>query len=62
MNLTPILLGAALGCGALLCWQGIRRLTNKDLPEPERRKGLWYLYAGLAATGGSMLAFGFIGN
>lgn len=62
MNLAPILLGAALGFGALLCWQGIRRLTNKDLPEPERRRGLWYLNGGVLLAAGSMAAFGFMGT
>lgn len=62
MNPTPIILGAALGGGALLCWHGVRRLTNLDLPEAERRKGLWYLNGGILLAAGSMMVFGFVGR
>jgi len=61
MNLLPIALGAGLGLGLLLCWQGFRRMTDKSLEEPARRKGLWRLNAGVVLAAGSMVAFTWIG-
>ena len=50
----PTLLGAALGCGALLIFVGIRRLSNRKLDEAARRKGFWSLNAGLVLAAVSM--------
>lgn len=61
MNLLPLALGAALGLGILLCWQGFRRMTDKELGDGERRKGLWRLNAGLLVAALSMLAFALAG-
>lgn len=61
MNLVPIALGAALGLGVLLCWQGIARLTDKGLDDSARRRGLWRLNAGLLVAILSVLAFTWVG-
>ncbi len=62
MNLLPIALGAGLGLGLLLCWQGFRRMTDKSLEETARRKGLWRLNAGVVLAACSMVAFTWIGQ
>lgn len=54
MTWLPILLGLALGGGALLSYQGFRRLTNKDLDEAARRSGFWFLNGGLVLMAVSM--------
>lgn len=61
MNLLPIALGAGLGLGIMLCWQGFRTMTNRDLEDAERRKGMWRLNAGLVLAAVSMFAFGYVG-
>ena len=62
MNLLPIALGAGLGLGVLLCWQGFRIMTNRTLEDAERRKGMWRFNAGLVLAAGSMAAFTFLGG
>ena len=62
MNLLPIALGAGLGLGIMLCFQGFRVMTNKELEEADRRKGMWRLNAGLVLAAGSMFAFTYVGG
>lgn len=62
MNPVPLILGVALGAGALLCWYGFRRMANRELSEPERRKGMWYLNGGLVLAAISAMAFSFLGK
>lgn len=55
MSWLPLLLGAALGGGALLSYRGFRRLTNKDLDEAERKRGFWPMNGGLLLMAVSMI-------
>lgn len=61
MTVVPILLGAVLGLGVLLCWQGFRIMIDRKLRDADRRKGLWRLNAGLVLAVGSMVAFSYVG-
>lgn len=54
MEMTPTILGLALGAGALLVFYGMRRLQNKELDEAARRKGFWPLNAGFILAAASM--------
>lgn len=47
MSWTPIVLGIALGGGALLSFAGLRTLMNKQLDEAARKRGFWPLNGGL---------------
>ncbi len=47
MSWTPIVLGVALGAGALLGFTGLRTLMNKQLDEAVRKRGYWPLNGGL---------------
>lgn len=62
MNPLPLILGAALGVGVLLCWYGFRRMTNRELADMERRKGLWCLNGGLVLVAGSAAVFSYAGR
>lgn len=51
------LFGAMLGGGVLLCWYGLQRLRQRDLPEGKRRQGWWGVNLGLALVAVSMILF-----
>jgi len=46
-NWVPMVLGMVLGAGVLLCFIGLRRMTNKQLEDDKRKKGYWPLNGGL---------------
>lgn len=50
----PYVWGALGGIGVLLAFYGLRRVTDKSLPESYRRAGLWLVNAGVVAVAGSM--------
>ena len=56
-DLLPPLLGVLLGAGALLTWHGFRIITGKTRDAAARRKGFWWLNAGLVLIALSVLAF-----
>ncbi len=58
MNWLTIVLGAMLGYGALLTWQGLRIVIDRELPGESRRKGYWRLNGGLVLVAVSVIAFG----
>ncbi len=58
MNWLPVVLGLLLGFGAVLTWQGFRKLIDRELAEAVRRKGFWRLNAGLVLIALSVIAFG----
>ena len=47
MNWAPLVLGAVLGAGILLCFVGLRTLMNKQLDDESRRRGFWPFNGGL---------------
>lgn len=47
MNWIPIVLGLALGAGALLGFTGLRTVMNKQLEDTARKRGFWALNGGL---------------
>lgn len=57
MSWIPLLLGALLGLGVMLIFQGLRTLGDKSLDEQGRRKGFWRLNAGLVLIALSVVAF-----
>lgn len=46
-NWVPTVLGMVLGAGVMLCFIGLRRMTNQQLEDAERKKGYWPLNGGL---------------
>lgn len=50
-----MVLGLALGGGALLSYRGFRKLTNKELDDAARRSGFWSLNGGLVLMAVSMV-------
>ena len=46
-NWVPMVLGMVLGAGVLLCFIGLRRMTNKQLEDDKRKTGYWPLNGGL---------------
>lgn len=50
-----MVLGLALGGGALLSYRGFRKLTNKELDDASRRSGFWSLNGGLVLMAVSMV-------
>lgn len=44
----PYILGALGGGGLWLGWEGFRRITDKEKPDAERRKGWYTLNGGIA--------------
>ena len=57
MEYAAPLMGAGLGAGLLLVFMGFRTLTNKNLDEAGRKRGLWPLNAGLVLAAVSMYLF-----
>lgn len=57
MDWIPLVLGAMLGFGALLAYQGVRTLADKSLDEQARRKGFWRLNGGFVLIALSVIAF-----
>jgi hypothetical protein len=57
MDWVPLALGAMLGFGVLLAYQGVRRLVDKSLDEQSRRAGFWRLNGGLVLIALSVIAF-----
>ena len=55
MSWVPVVLGLALGGGALLTYRGFRTLTNKELEDAKRRSGFWSLNGGLVLMAVSMI-------
>ena len=50
----PYLWGALGGFGVLLAFYGLRRVTDRSLPQSYRRAGLWLVNAGVVAVAASM--------
>ena len=50
----PYALGALGGLGVLLVYYGLRRVTDKARPDPERRQGLWMVNGGVICIAASM--------
>ncbi len=50
----PYAWGALGGFGVLVVFYGLRRVTDKTLPESYRRAGLWLVNAGVVAVAVSM--------
>ena len=50
----PYVWGALGGAGVLLVFYGLRRVTDKSLPESYRRAGLWLVNAGVVAVAASL--------
>jgi hypothetical protein len=57
MNWLPLALGAMLGLGVLLMFQGVGMLRRKGADDAVRRRGFWRLNAGLALVAVSMFVF-----
>ena len=55
--MSPLLLGAMLGAGALLAFMGARTLADRSLADDRRRRGFWPLNAGLVLAAASMYLF-----
>ncbi len=53
-----MVLGLTLGFGAVLTWQGLRVVMNRELAGDQRRKGFWRLNGGLVLVALSVVAFG----
>ncbi|MBL8662847.1 MAG: hypothetical protein JNM29_08475 [Candidatus Odyssella sp.] len=50
----PYVWGALGGFGVLAAFYGLRRVTDKSLPESHRKAGLWLVNAGVIAVGASL--------
>ena len=50
----PYLWGALGGLGVLMVFYGLRRVTDRKLPEPYRKAGLWLVNGGVVAVAVSM--------
>jgi hypothetical protein len=48
--------GGLAGVGVLLAWEGIKRLMDKQRPEPQRKAGLWFVNGGVVLIALSMAA------
>ena len=46
--------GALGGFGVLAAFYGLRRVTDKSLPESHRKAGLWLVNAGVIAVAASL--------
>ena len=47
--------GILLGCGVLLVYRGLRAVTDKNLDDDRRRRGMWTLNGGIALVAVSIL-------
>lgn len=50
----PYAWGALGGLGVLVAFYGLRRVTDKSLPDSYRKAGLWLVNAGVVAVAASM--------
>jgi hypothetical protein len=50
----PYAWGALGGLGVLVAFYGLRRVTDKALPDSHRKAGLWLVNAGVVAVAASM--------
>lgn len=50
----PYAWGALGGLGVLVAFYGLRRVTDKSLPDGHRKAGLWLVNAGVVAVAASM--------
>jgi len=50
----PYVWGALGGFGVLAAFYGLRRVTDKSLPESHRKAGLWLVNAGVIAVAASL--------
>lgn len=50
----PYAWGALGGCGVLIAFYGLRRVTDKSLPDSHRKAALWLVNAGVVAVAASM--------